>query len=433
MKDETLVQRYIGTSYDVVKFVYDNFDDVMFIQNNYHTIEAIEIAFANRATDLPTYMDRYDAFEENTGFWRDASTAYAEFTRNLTVKKDTDQNDYGAALIPVGTTAQRPAVPAQGMYRFDSDVLHMQWYDGTNWIDGEQNLIDAVAHVNAQIGDVTVDGTAGNTITDRIATAIANLVDGAPDLLDTLNELAAAIGDDENFITTVNTTISTGDSTTLTSANTYTDTRETAITTAYQTYADQAEADANTYTDTQIGSSSTTLTTQLQTYADQAEVDAVTTANTYTDTRETAITTAYQTYADTAESDAVTTAAADATTKANTAETNAKTYTDTLIGDVTVDGTADNTLTDRINSAAIAAVTQATTDAATYTDTAISSIEHIADRLGVVTTVERDALVASTANLIFNSDTQKVQIYVNDTGLAAGGASNATAGWIDMY
>ena len=34
-------------------------------------------------------------------------------------------------------------------------------------------------------------------------TAISNLVDGAPGLLDTLNELAAAINDDENFVTTI--------------------------------------------------------------------------------------------------------------------------------------------------------------------------------------------------------------------------------------
>ena len=35
------------------------------------------------------------------------------------------------------------------------------------------------------------------------ATAISDLVDGAPALLDTLNEIAAAINDDENFVTTI--------------------------------------------------------------------------------------------------------------------------------------------------------------------------------------------------------------------------------------
>jgi hypothetical protein len=40
-----------------------------------------------------------------------------------------------------------------------------------------------------------------------IATAIANLVDSAPGTLDTLNELAAALGDDPNFATTVTTAL----------------------------------------------------------------------------------------------------------------------------------------------------------------------------------------------------------------------------------
>lgn len=42
-----------------------------------------------------------------------------------------------------------------------------------------------------------------------VNTAISNLVDGAPALLDTLNEIAAAIGDDSNFVTTITTALST--------------------------------------------------------------------------------------------------------------------------------------------------------------------------------------------------------------------------------
>lgn len=58
-------------------------------------------------------------------------------------------------------------------------------------------------HADDLIGDVTVDGTAGNTVADRISTAVSGLVDSAPAALDTLNELAAALGDDENFATTI--------------------------------------------------------------------------------------------------------------------------------------------------------------------------------------------------------------------------------------
>ena len=45
--------------------------------------------------------------------------------------------------------------------------------------------------------------TALETESSNRATAISDLVDGAPALLDTLNELAAAINDDENFVTTI--------------------------------------------------------------------------------------------------------------------------------------------------------------------------------------------------------------------------------------
>lgn len=41
-----------------------------------------------------------------------------------------------------------------------------------------------------------------------IATAIANLIDSAPTTLDTLNELATALGDDPNFATTILTELS---------------------------------------------------------------------------------------------------------------------------------------------------------------------------------------------------------------------------------
>jgi hypothetical protein len=66
---------------------------------------------------------------------------------------------------------------------------------------------NANTYTDNLIGDATVDGTSGNTVTDRVATAVSNLVDGAPELLDTLNELAAALGDDEDFATTVSTSI----------------------------------------------------------------------------------------------------------------------------------------------------------------------------------------------------------------------------------
>jgi len=55
-------------------------------------------------------------------------------------------------------------------------------------------------------GDHSTEGYATTTYVD---TSVANLVDSAPATLDTLNELAAALGDDPNFATTVTTQIGT--------------------------------------------------------------------------------------------------------------------------------------------------------------------------------------------------------------------------------
>lgn len=67
----------------------------------------------------------------------------------------------------------------------------------------------------ALTGTPTAPTAAGGTNTTQIATtafvaaAIAALIDGAPGAIDTLNELAAALGDDPNFATTVTNLIAT--------------------------------------------------------------------------------------------------------------------------------------------------------------------------------------------------------------------------------
>jgi len=56
------------------------------------------------------------------------------------------------------------------------------------------------SYTDSLIGDVTVDGTSGNTVKDRIDTAVAGIVGAAPELLDTLEELAAALQDNPDII-----------------------------------------------------------------------------------------------------------------------------------------------------------------------------------------------------------------------------------------
>jgi hypothetical protein len=56
-------------------------------------------------------------------------------------------------------------------------------------------------------GKPTIPSLEGYATETYVGTAISNLVDTAPETLNTLNELAAALGDDENFATTVSTSL----------------------------------------------------------------------------------------------------------------------------------------------------------------------------------------------------------------------------------
>jgi hypothetical protein len=40
----------------------------------------------------------------------------------------------GALALPVGTTAQRPATPATGMWRFNSTTNGLEYYNGSSWV-----------------------------------------------------------------------------------------------------------------------------------------------------------------------------------------------------------------------------------------------------------------------------------------------------------
>jgi len=90
-----------------------------------------------------------------------------------------------------------------------------------------------------------------------IASAISDVIDLAPETLDTLNEIAAAINDDPDFFNTIATNIGTkvskaGD--TMTGDLTLPNDPTQNLHAATKQYVDQAETDANTYTDGEISS-----------------------------------------------------------------------------------------------------------------------------------------------------------------------------------
>jgi len=132
--------------------------------------------------------DRVDIYYDNSVKLATASTGI-NVTGNIAVTGTVDGRDLatdGTKLdgIESGATADQTA----------SEIL-----TAIKTVDGAGSGLDA---------DL-LDGQQGSYYTGYTDTAIANLVDSAPTTLDTLNELAAALGDDPNFATTVTNSIGT--------------------------------------------------------------------------------------------------------------------------------------------------------------------------------------------------------------------------------
>jgi hypothetical protein len=137
-----------------------------------------------------------------------------------------------------------------------------------NYVDGVTDAIQTQLDSKAPLaspsltGNPTAPTASAGTNSTQIATtayvetAVANLVDGAPGLLDTLNELAAAIGDDENFASTLTASVGekvakSGD--TMTGALTLNADPSNNLHAATKQYVDAAQAAAESYADSLAG------------------------------------------------------------------------------------------------------------------------------------------------------------------------------------
>lgn len=91
-----------------------------------------------------------------------------------------------------------------------ADLSALTTTNKANLVAAINELVTAIGGAGATIDDGAIstltvwssDKTDGE-IDSRVATAVADLIDASPATLNTLNELAAALGDDPNFATTV--------------------------------------------------------------------------------------------------------------------------------------------------------------------------------------------------------------------------------------
>ena len=243
--------------------------------------------------------------------------------------------------------------------------------DATTKANAAQAAAEATASADATSKANAAQAAAissSNTYTDG---KVADLVDAAPDLLNTLNELAAAIGDDANFASTLTTSVGTkvskaGD--TMTGLLVLSADPAAALGAATKQYVDAAEADA-------VSTASADATTK----ADAAEADAITAAAADATTK-----------ANAAQAAAIAAAAADATTKANAAQVAAIAHADAL----TTADVAENT---NLYYTAARAKAEAATLLANATKTNITITKDGSDNLTI--TAENGVADSSTTDL----------------------------------
>ena len=161
------------------------------IINNETAINNNVTAIANTLVDAKAYTDTRETA---------ITTAYTSAIASSTSGGTASANTYTDAEIATATASITTA------YQTYADTAEADAVTTANtYTDTE--IATATASITTAYQTYTDTAEAdANTYTD---TAIANLVDTAPTTLDTLNELASALGDDANFSTTVTTSIAT--------------------------------------------------------------------------------------------------------------------------------------------------------------------------------------------------------------------------------
>lgn len=161
---------------------------------------------------------------------------------------------YGAASTAEGNAASYTDSAINALDTDDIEEGASNLYYTDTRARGSVNAGNGLSY-NSGTGEFSIDTT---VTADKawVSQQISDLVDGAPALLDTLNEIAAAINDDANYFTTVANSIATKLATaggTMTGALVLHADPVNALEAATKQYVDQAESDAvasaNSYTD----------------------------------------------------------------------------------------------------------------------------------------------------------------------------------------
>jgi hypothetical protein len=83
-------------------------------------------------------------------------------SEELNVLGQANFSSTGAVVLPIGTTLERPENPVTGMFRFNTDLIKFEGYNGINWVfiaesNTEGNLDNQIGTEDLYIGDGEFD------------------------------------------------------------------------------------------------------------------------------------------------------------------------------------------------------------------------------------------------------------------------------------
>ena len=124
--------------------------------------------------------------------------------------------DNGGSVVELGTTPSSVAVTGNATVGGTLGVTGNTTLSGTLGVTGTSTLGTANVTTATVSSKLTVptpvdstDAASKGYVDTEVSSAVATVIDSSPAALDTLNELAAALGDDPNFSATITTTIGT--------------------------------------------------------------------------------------------------------------------------------------------------------------------------------------------------------------------------------
>jgi hypothetical protein len=142
-----------------------------------------------------------DTLTVNSGTGTVAAISGDSFSYSLATSGVTAGTYGSASLVPILT------VDAYGRVT-SASTTSVAGVSNFTWNSTSETLTIATADGGSYSADIS--GMASEAyVTSAVSTAVSNLLDGAPDALNTLNELAAAINDDASYATTLTTALGT--------------------------------------------------------------------------------------------------------------------------------------------------------------------------------------------------------------------------------